>query len=147
VRRLFFLVLAAAVAAVCADDPWAAVVKLKSGTEIRVLKKGSTQPVTGNFADANDERLVWVVKNQQQALPKDQVDRLDARPQADRRARVENKTSTDDPQAAKAPAEGMNGRPTVTTTSGSSISFEGKPSFETVYRRPLGAPKSVEGKK
>lgn len=146
-RRFLFLLLTAAVAAICADDPWTAVVKLKSGTEIRVLKKGSTQPVIGKFDEANDERLVWVVKNEQQALPKDQVDRLDARPQPAGRVKVEGKTTTDDPQAAKEPSVGMNGKPAVTTTTGSSVSFEGKPPFETVYRRPLGAPKSVEVKK
>jgi len=146
-RRFLFLLLTAAVAAICADDPWAAVVKLKSGTEIRVLKRGSMQPVIGSFAEANDERLVWVVKNEQQALPKDQVDRLDARPQPARRVKVDSKTTTEDPQAAKEPQEGMNGHPAVTTTTGSSLSWEGKPPFETVYRRPLGVPKSVETKK
>lgn len=147
-RRFLFLLLTAAVAAICADDPWAAVVKLKSGTEIRVVKKGSTQPATGVFSEANGERLVWVVKNAQQALPKDQVDRLDARPQPDARVKVESKTTTEDPQAAKEPAVGMSSHPGGTGTStGSSVSFEGKPNFETVYRRPMGAPKSVETKK
>ena len=60
-RRFLFLLLTAAVAAICADDPWAAVVKLKSGTEIRVLKKGSMQPILGKFDEATDERLLLVV--------------------------------------------------------------------------------------
>jgi hypothetical protein len=131
----------------CADDPWAAVVKLKSGAEIRVVKKGSTQPVTGNFAEANDERLVWVVKNEQQAIPKDQVDRLDARAPVTRRVKVDGKTTTEDPQTAKEPAVGMNGHAATTTNTASSLSWEGKPPFETVYRRPMGMPKGTESKK
>ncbi len=145
-RRFLFLLLTAAVAAICADDPWAAVVKLKSGTEIRVVKKGSTQPVTGNFAEANDEHLVWVVKNEQQSIPKNQVDRVEARPQAAGRVKVGSKTTTEDPQAAKEPPVGMNERPVAATTTTSAVSIEGKPAFELVYRRAMGAPKSVQVK-
>jgi hypothetical protein len=146
-RRFLFLLLTAAVAAICADDPWTAVVKLKSGAEIRVLKKGSMQPILGKFDEASDERLVLVVKNEQMAIPKDQVDRVEARPQPGGRVKVEGKTTTDDPQAAKEPPVGMNGHPAVTTSTTSTVAIGGKPDFETVYRRPLGAPKSVEIKK
>jgi len=145
-RRFLFLILTAAAAATCADDPWQAVEKLKSGTEIRVVKKGSTQPVTGNFYEANDERLVWVVKNEQQSIPKDQVDRIEARRQAAARVKVEGKTATEDPQAAKEPPVGMNERPMAATTSTSSVTIGDKPPFELVYRRPLGSPKSVQVK-
>jgi hypothetical protein len=146
-RRFLFLLLTAAVAAICADDPWTAVAKLKSGTEIRVLKKGSMQPILGKFDEASDERLVLVVKKEQMAIPKDQVDRVEARPQPAGRVKVEGKTTTDDPQAAREPQVGMNERPAVGTTTTSGVSIGGKPDFETVYRRPLGAPKSVEIKK
>jgi hypothetical protein len=146
-RRFLFLLLAAAVAAICADDPWTAVVKLKSGTEIRVLKKGSMQPILGKFDEATDERLLLVVKNEQIAIPKEQVDRVDARPQAAGRVKVEGKTTTGDPQAAKEPPEGMNGHPAVSTTTTSGVLIGGKPEFETVYRRSMGVPKSVEVKK
>jgi len=147
-RRILFLVLASAVAAVCADDPWIGVTKLNSGTEIRVVKKGASQPVIGKFDEANDERVVLVVKNQQIAIPKDQIDRLDARPSAGSRAKVESKTTVDDPQAAKEPPVGMDGHPgTPSTSSSTSVSFGEKPDFQTVYRRPLGAPKTGDTKK
>lgn len=149
-RRFFFLLVAAASAAVCADDPWAAVVKLKSGAEIRVVKKGSMQPVIGKFDEANDERLVLVVKNEQMAIQKDQIDRVDARPdQPGGRVKVEGKTTTNDPQAAKEPDVGMNTKPaTPGSATSTGVSFGGsKPDFETVYRRPLGAPKSADTKK
>jgi hypothetical protein len=143
-RRLFFLLLATAVAAICADDPWTAVTKLKSGSEIRVIKKGSTQPVLGKFDEADADRLLLVVKNEQVSIARDLIDRLDARPaQTGPKVKVEGKTTTDDPQAAKEPPVGMNGHPGGSTTSSSTgISLGGnKPDFETVYRRPIGAPK------
>lgn len=146
-RHLLFLLLAAATAAVGADDPWTAVVKLKSGAEIRVLKKGSMQPVLGKFDEADGERLLMVVKNGQIAIPKDQVDRVDARPQPGPRVKVDGQTTAGDPQAAKEPAVGMNSQPVAgTTTSTSGVTIGGKPDYETVYRRPMGAPKSVQVK-
>jgi len=143
-QRFLFLLLAAAAAAFGADDPWTAVAKLKSGTEIRVLKKGSMQPVIGKFDEADGERLLLVVKNQQIAIPKDQVDRVDARPEPGRRVKVDGKTTTEDPQAAKEPPVGMNAQPVVGSSTTSSVVIGSKPDFETVYRRPLGVPKKVE---
>jgi hypothetical protein len=148
--RLVFALLAALAAAAFAatPDPWAAVVKVKSGTEIRVWKKGSMQPVLGKFDEADDERLLLVVKNEQIAIPKDQIDRLDARPaQSGSRVKVEGKNTTDDPQKAHEPPVGMHAEPVVGTSSSAGVNITGRPDFETVYRRPLGAPKSPEGKK
>jgi hypothetical protein len=148
-RRVLLLLSAFAAAALAAEpDPWAAVVKLKSGAEIRVLKKGSMQPVLGKFDEADDERLVLVVKNEQVAIPKEQIDRLDARPQpAGSRVKVEGKTTTDDPQKAKEPPIGMHSEPVVGTSTTSGVNITGKPDYETVYRRPLGTPKHAGDKK
>ncbi|HKE26238.1 MAG TPA: VOC family protein [Bryobacteraceae bacterium] len=141
-RLILALLSALAATAIAATpDPWAAVVKLKSGTEIRVMKKGSMQPVIGKFDEANDERLVLVVKNEQIAIPKDQIDRLDARAeQTGGRVKVEGKNTTDDPQKAHEPPIGMHAQPVVGTSSSSGLSVTSKPDFETLYRRTLGAP-------
>ena len=141
-RLVFAFLGAVAVAAMAANpDPWAAVTKVKSGTEIRVWKKGSMQPILGRFDEADNERLILVVKNEEIAIPKEQVDRLDARPaQAGSRVTVEGKNTTDDPQAAHEPPIGMHSQPVVGTSSSSSVNVTGKPDFETVYRRTLGAP-------
>ena len=137
----------AAVASAVTPDPWSAVVKLKSGAEIRVWKKGSMQPVLGKFDEANDERLIVVVKNEQTAIPKEQIDRLDARPQQQGgRLKVESKTTTDDPQKPKEPAMGMGAQPVTSTSTSSGVTITGRPDFETVYHRPLGAPKPGEPK-
>lgn len=143
-KRLVFLLAALASALFAATpDPWAAVVKLKSGAEIRVWKKGSMQPALGKFDEANDERLVLVVKNEEIAIPKEQIDRLDVRPtQQGSRVKVAGKNTSDDPQKAHEPSgAGMHSEPVVGTSSSSGVTIGGKPDFETVYRRPLGVPK------
>ena len=143
--RLAILLLTAAVA-LAADDPWAKVKQLKSGSDIRVLKKGSMQPVLGKIDEANDENLILVVKNEQIAIPKDQIDRLDARPaQPGSRAVKETTTSTNQGNPAHEPKAGMNGMDKPEGGSGyssnTSVSFQGKPDFETIYRRPSPPPK------
>jgi hypothetical protein len=146
-RRFLFLILLAAAAAFCADDPWIAVTKISSGTEVRIMKKGSSQPVLGKFDEANDDRVLVVVKNSQISIPKDQIDRLDARPPASR-VKVEGKNTVDDPQAAKEPPVGMDNHPGgASTNSTTSVSVGSRPDYETVYRRQLGAPKSGDTKK
>jgi len=139
--RVFFFLLAAATA-FAADDPWAKVQGLKSGTEIRVVKRGATQPITGKFDEATDERLILVVKNEQVAIAKDQVDRVDYRPAAGSRVTVAGKTEQVDPAAAKEPRAGMNHEPEGGgMSSSSSINVGSKPDFTLLYRRQTGAPK------
>jgi hypothetical protein len=85
-----------------ADDEWTKVRSLKTGAELRVYKKGSTQPVSAQMDELTDENLVVIVKKTQTAIPKDQIDsyrrtapqrRRDERDyyQADRRCRREGK--------------------------------------------------------
>ena len=140
-KRLFFFLLAA-IAALAADDPWAKVEALKSGTEIRVMKKGSTQPLLGKIDEANAERLIMVLKNEEIAIPKEQIDRLDYRPTAGSRVKVNSKTEANDPAAAREPRAGMNHEPEGGGTSTSAgFNVGSKPDFATLYRRPVGAPK------
>jgi hypothetical protein len=147
VRRFFFLLLAIAAAAFAADDPWTNVTKISSGTDVRIIRKGSSQPVLGKFDEANDERVIVVVKNEQIAIPKEQIVRLDARPGGSR-VKVEGKTTSDDPQKAKEPPVGMNNQPAATSsTSSSTVSIGQKPDYETVYQQRLGAPKASDTKK
>ena len=123
-----------------ASDPWSKVKELKSGTEIRILKKSSMQPVLGKFDEANDENLIVVVKNEQIAIPKDQIDRVDYRPPSGSRVVKETKTKAEDPSAE--PRAGMNGAGVGPGSSTStSVSIGSRPDFETLYRRPSPAPK------
>jgi|SRR5215472_8044535 len=57
-----------------------AVQNLKSRSELRIYKKGAREPVPAIFDDADSERIVIVVKNEQMAILKEGIDRVEARP-------------------------------------------------------------------
>ena len=139
--RLAILLLAVA-AAFGADDPWTKVKELKSGTEIRVIKKGSTTPVQGTIYEANDENLILVVKKEQIAIDKDLIDRLDYRTPQPRLVK-ETTTKAGNSGIPEEPKAGMNGSSVGGSgySSGSSVNFQGKGDFQTLYRRPAPAPK------
>ena len=133
---LFF----AALTAAAADDGWAKVIELKSGTELRIFKKGAAQPVLARMDEANDERVVVVVKNEQTAIPKDQIERLDRRPeQKGSRVRTESKVTTEQPGARADLPMPKSGSAQGTSTS-SGVTIGGKPDFETIYRRRPALP-------
>lgn len=118
-----------------AEDPWAKVKALKSGAEIRVYKQGDSKPITGKFDEADDERLLMVVKNEQTSIPKDNILRLDARPNSG------TKVTRDEKSSSGVVVGGREGTPTTpnthTGTSGSyssSVSV-GKEDYEVVYRK------------
>lgn len=136
-----FVLLIIAVTASHAEDTWAKVRDLKTGVELRIFKKGSTQPVLAKMDEANDERLVIILKDEQKAIPKEEIDRIDYRPtrsgsRAVKEMREETRDSSSD--RAKAGPEGSTG-PTI--SSSTNYTFQGKPEFETVYRRALAPPK------
>jgi hypothetical protein len=140
--RPVLVLLCAASTASAADDAWAKVKELKSGTELRVYKRGSMQPLLVKMGDINDENLVIVDRNKETAIPLDQIDRIDARPTG-KRLTTESKTSeknpaTDPRSTIPGPNGGGGAGPTTSTSSG--VSFGNKPDFETVYRRPTGGP-------
>lgn len=112
-----------------AGDEWAKVKALKTGAELRVYKKASTQPISALMVEITDENLI-VIKKTETAIPKDQIDRIDARSTGG--SRVTKETTTKD-------GVGPDGSPTSSASTGYSIG--GKPDFEMVYRRLLVAPK------
>ena len=137
-RKLLFP-LCVALALLGADDPWAKVKELKTGTEMRVYKRGSMQPLTVKMDELTAENLVVITKNQQTAIPRDEIDRIDARPAG--RTRTITDTATAEKNAATDPRSNIPGpnappgamhAPTTTTSSGVTWSKEG---FETIYRR------------
>ena len=143
-RKMLFS-LCFAVALFGADDPWAKVRELKTGTELRVYKKGSAQPLTFKMDELTDENLVVIDKKTQTAIARDLIDRIDFRPTGKPRITTESKMATKDttgdPKAViPAPNSRGGGGPTTETSSG--LSIGSKADFETAYRRPTGgAPK------
>ena len=140
------LVLLAALVAIGADDPWAKVKELKSGSEMKIWKRGASQPVDAKYDDLTEEKLLVVVKNEQAGIDKDAIDRIDARAPSKRpKPTVENKVSRDvqlsDRSAAppRSMKESQVGGPSTSTSS--TVSWGDRPGFETVYRRTTGAAK------
>jgi len=126
-------------AAFADDNPWGKVRDLKSGTELRIYKKGGTTPILALMDDATDDRLMVVVKNEQLTIAKDDINRIDFRPQRSSRVLKDTKTTTDNAgQTSVGPVpKGTNTGPGTTTTT--SLSVGSKPDFETIYRRTASA--------
>ena len=127
-----------------ADDDWAKVRALRGGTEIRVFKKGSAQPVVAKMDEASDENLVVVLKNEQVAIPRNQIDRVDARPApaGGKSTKTTTTTTKVDPTDGKAaaPPSQVKGPDGPSSSTSTSVSLGGsKGDFETVYRRKTGA--------
>jgi|RhiMetdeSRZDD1v2_1073273.scaffolds.fasta_scaffold1904518_1 hypothetical protein len=133
-RNLALLLVGAA--AFAADDPWIKVKELKSGTEIRIVKKGGGSPLVGKLDEARDENLTVVLKNEQVTIEKDSIERLDYRPlKPAGRVTTETKSKTDAPDPT--PPKGMNhGANVPGASSSTTVSFGSKPDFEVLYRRP-----------
>jgi hypothetical protein len=129
------LFVAAALTLLAADDPWLKVKHLHSRQELKIYKMGIAEPLNATFADANDDRVIVVVKNKEMAISRDDVDRIDARPVAKGPATREATVKTVDPDYRPRPPHGDD---VPGTSASSNVSF-GKPAFETVYRRS-GAP-------
>lgn len=126
------LILLSTLAVFAADDEWAKVKALKTGTEIRVYKNGSSQPLTAQIGDLTDDNLIIVVKKEQSAIPRDQIYRIDARPAA-KRLTSQTTTKQTYPDASSAPPSPSKGADVAGTTT--NIGIGSKPDFETVYRR------------
>ena len=128
--RKLALFLCAALLALGADDPWAKVKELKTGAELRVFKKGAAQPLLVQMDELTDDNLVVIAKNQQTAIPRDQIERVDYRPSGKSRVTKETTSKSDDAVGATRPS----------SSTSSNVSIGSKPDFETIYRRPTGAP-------
>jgi hypothetical protein len=139
--RAIILLLAAAAFApgadIKTDDGWVRVKELKSGTEIRVYKKGAPQPLLAKAGDATDDKLIVILKNAETAIDKKDIDRVDARPQGAKRPVTKTVTTT---EPTTQPVDGV--RPENYPRPGgysSSVSVGSKPDFETIYQRRAGA--------
>ena len=128
--RKLALFLCAALLALGADDPWAKVKELKTGAELRVFKKGAAQPLLVQMDELTDDNLVVIAKNQQTAIPRDQIERVDYRPSGKSRVTKETTSKVNDAAGATGPSN----------STSSNLVIGSKPDFETIYRRPTGAP-------
>lgn len=123
-----------------ADDPWAKVSELKRGTQVWVYKTGAKQALAGTLDETREQSLVVILKNQQVAIPKDEIDRVAIRP-TKTRVTAESRTKTSDPTAKERdldPEQGP-GKPTQTTAGG--IRLHPGSALQTIYQRQAETPK------
>lgn len=121
------------------DAGWKKVLEIRSGTELRIFRvKQPTQAVLAKMDEGDMERLLVVIGNEQKSILRDEIDRIDFRPpQTEPRMKVESQTKATPPNTRnQSPGRLGSNDPRGSTQSGSSVSFGGKPGFETVYRRP-----------
>jgi hypothetical protein len=103
--RIASLLLVAA-SLLAADYPWSKVQELKSGAELHIYKKGASQPLNATLDEATEERLLIVLKKKQVSIPKDDIDRIEARPvvkKTPRKLAVDSTVKTTDPDFYAAP--------------------------------------------
>src|SRR5258708_23144736 len=126
-----------AMAAYGADNPWTKVKELKTGTELRIFKIGAKQPILAAMDEATDDRLVVVVKKEQTAIEKDQIEQIDYRPpKTTSRVTSETRTTNDPPGQTAGPApRGSSGGGGPSASTSNSVNFGSKPGFEKIYRR------------
>jgi hypothetical protein len=135
--RKLALFLCTAFLAFGVDDPWAKLKELKTGTELRVFKKGAAQPLLVKMDELTADNLVVINKNEESAIPRDQIDRVDYRPSGKRVIRQSTTKVNDGVGDPKAVIPGPNPGPAGPSTSTSSgLSIGSKPDFETIYKRP-----------
>jgi hypothetical protein len=141
--RITMLLFCSILLAFGADDPWAKVKELKTGTELRVYKKGVPAPLLVKMDELTDENLVVINKNEQSAIRRDEIDRIDYRPGGKSRIVKESTTKTNDhfgdPKAVIPSPRPGSSAPSTTTSS--NVSIGSKPDFEVIYRKPTGGPK------
>lgn len=137
-RKLFAFAILVTWAASGAEDPWAKVHDLKSGTELRIVRKGSRAPVVATMDELTDDNLLVATKKEQIAIPRDQIERIDFRPKSDSRISKETRATQNDPPVNG--PEGLGRQSGPTTSTSTSYSIGSKPDFQTIYRATAGVP-------
>jgi hypothetical protein len=133
--RRIALTLLLTFAAFGATDTWPKVRDLPGGTELRVYKKDGRPPINAKLADVTDDALIVVLKKDEEvSIPKDQIERIDYRPQKVSRPTTIVNNKVEDPNT-QAPVGPQRDAKVPGTSSSSNMSFGGKPDFETIYRR------------
>lgn len=129
------------ITALGAADPWAKVRELKGGAELRIYKKGGKQPLLAKMDEASEESLIVVLKNEQVAIARDEIDRIDYRPaQPGGRLKKETKTTVEGPDTKAMRSGPTQGFPGPSSSTSTSLTVQSKPDFETLYRRPITVP-------
>ncbi len=131
-QRFVFLLLAA-MAAVAAEDSWLRVRELGSGSELRIYRVNAKEPLQAKFDRASEDSLVVSIKQGQESIPKEDIERIDCR-----RApsdRLVKETRVDRKIAPKGAETTSNTIPGATTSVKTRLGIPSKPGFEKIYDR------------
>ena len=136
--RSILIAVASLSAAFAADDTWSKVKALESGAELRITKTGSRTPILAKFDVATEESIVIATKSEQVSIPKEQIEKIEARPKQTGSRVVRESTVHNNPvdKDTARPTAGATRTPGPTGSASSGLTIGGKPDFETVYRRP-----------
>jgi hypothetical protein len=135
--RFVLFALGSLTLAFAADDGWAKVKALSSGTELRIVKTGSRTPILANLDEATDESLIIATKTEQISIPKDKIEKIEFRAkQASSRIKSENTVHNNpiDKDAAR-PTAGATRTPGPSGSASSNVSIGGKGDFQVVWTR------------
>lgn len=134
-RSVRFLIAVFVTLAADTKDPWEKVRALKTGADIRIIKAGAAAPVMAKFAELTEDNLVVILKNEQIAMPRDKIARIESRPQ---KGHVRTETKISPPSESSKGAKSVPGAaPSSTYSTGVAISD--KTDFETIYQRTPAA--------
>ncbi|MFB3825488.1 MAG: hypothetical protein ACE15B_01920 [Bryobacteraceae bacterium] len=125
-----FLALAAA-AAFAQDDPWAKVRELDRGSELRIYRTGRKRPVEARFEALSQNAVVVIVKTTNTAIPKSEIERIDARPASGAGVKAEVQKRVATPEEATLKRSRDSNLPPGSTSAG--IKIKSKPGFVKVY--------------
>lgn len=136
---LLFAVFALSVFAGPADSPkedWRTVMAIPSGMELRIFKTDGTPPIVALMDEANDERIVIVIKNEQQAVYRSEIERVESRAkEAGRTTRQTWVSKNQGDKNAPTPYTSKN-TPGPATTVSNKVTFGSKTPYALVYQRP-----------
>lgn len=123
-------------------DDWVKVKALTSGTELKIWKTGSKQALEAKMDEATDESLIVATKKEQVSIPREQIQRIDARAPKRRERPATTTTSKNDipgadPATVNRPTRAGGPAGSVST----STTWGGAAPFETVYRKGAAAKK------
>ncbi len=118
-----------------AADSWSAVKDLGSGTELRIYKTGAKQPLLEKLDEAGDDKITVVLKNEQVAIAKSDIDRLDFRPKQTGKLIMKETKNTSGFETGSSTPMSPHTKPGPTASTSTSLNIGSKPDFETVYRR------------
>src|SRR5689334_3301438 len=108
--------------ALCAVDEWQKVKDLKTGSDLRIFKKGAAKPIEAKSANVTESAVVVIMKTRELAIEKADIVQIDYRPPASKPVKTQTRTKGVD----------ASGNPSDSWSSGASWGREG---WQTVFKR------------